>query len=322
MNFLNFEYVLTIRRVGTIRGAAEELLISPQSLSENLGKLERELGAPIFHRTKPLTLTPVGERFVICAETCMEAKRTLELELAAITRKNDTNISLGVPTGMPPPLLLAFITYFRSLRPELTVTLSELPSKTGAFHEIPGHIDAVFGEFQGDVGKIQYTPILQSRRFVVAIHKKLLKACLVTEADTVIARVASHEEPLKLWDFRECPFVLKRTGSVVRDNEDRLFRDARFVPKSYIETGDMDLTIRLVLQGEAAVFFPEPVAKACFLYPQMVPQEDSDILLCPIAAEQELWQLAVGWNRYRRVPEGISALVSAAQTFYENMLGD
>ena len=45
MNFLNFEYVLAIGRMGTIRGAAEELYISPQALSEHLKKLEKELGA-------------------------------------------------------------------------------------------------------------------------------------------------------------------------------------------------------------------------------------------------------------------------------------
>ena len=69
MNFLNFEYMLTIARVGTIRGAAEALYISPQALSEHLKKLELEIGTPLFQRTKPLTLTEAGRQFLICAET-------------------------------------------------------------------------------------------------------------------------------------------------------------------------------------------------------------------------------------------------------------
>ena len=75
VNFLNFEYVLTIHKAGTIRAAADELYISPQALSEHLGKLERELGTPLFHRTTPRTLTEAGEEFLSCAEACLEARR-------------------------------------------------------------------------------------------------------------------------------------------------------------------------------------------------------------------------------------------------------
>lgn len=103
VNFLNFEYVLTIHKAGTIRAAADELYISPQALSEHLGKLERELGTPLFHRTKPLTLTEAGEEFLSCAEACLEARRRLDTKLSSIAQRDNQRIALGVPTGMPPP---------------------------------------------------------------------------------------------------------------------------------------------------------------------------------------------------------------------------
>lgn len=113
VNFLNFEYVLTIHKAGTIRAAADELYISPQALSEHLGKLERELGTPLFHRTKPLTLTEAGEEFLSCAEACLEARRRLDTKLSSIAQRDNQRIALGVPTGMPPPLLLSFLDYFQ-----------------------------------------------------------------------------------------------------------------------------------------------------------------------------------------------------------------
>lgn len=321
VNFLSFEYVMTIWRAGTIRGAAEELFISAQALSEHLGKLEREIGAPLFHRTKPLTLTEAGQRFVECAETCLEAKKRLEMEVAAITRQNDSHICLGVPTGMPPPLLLSFLNYFRHTHPELTVTTVELPTRTGAFHEIPGHIDVVIGEFQAEESKLVYTPLLRSGRFVVAIHRDLLERCVGEDTAREIERAAGAQRMVELSSFRDCPFVLKRSGSIIRENEDRLFRAANVAVKGDVETGDMELTVRMVLLGQAAVYFPEPVARANLVLPDAL-AKDHNILLCPVRApEGEVWQLTAGCHRYRRVPDGVERLIGAAKAYYENMLG-
>lgn len=319
MNFLNFEYVLSIKKIGTIRGAAEELFITPQALSEHLGKLERELGTPLFYRTKPMTLTEAGERFVACAETCLEAKKRFEMELAAISQQNDRHISLGVPTGMPPPMLLSFLSYFRNAHPELTITTVELPTRTGAFNEIPGHIDAVIGEFREENSKLLYTPILQSSRFVVAIHRELLWKVVGPERAEQIEANVKQDVPVRLSEFRDCPFVLKRAGSITRSNEDRLFRGANYQPKGDMETGDMELTVRMVLLGEAAVYFPEPVARANLMLPSVSGRNDS-ILLCLLETENEMWQLSVGYSRYRHIPESVTVLVDAAKTYYQSVL--
>ena len=320
MNFLNFEYVLTIQKAGTIRGAAEALYISPQALSEHLKKLEQEIGAPIFHRTKPLTLTEAGTAFVSCAEACLKAKQSFETELVSITQRSSNHISLGVPTGMPPPMLLSFLNYFRHMHPELTVATAELPTRTGAFSEIPGHIDVVLGEFQGDSGKLIYIPVLQSHRFVVAIHRELLYRTAGDHAQRIEAS-ARTGTCLALSEFQSCPFVLKRSGSIVREHEDRLFQLAGVSPIGDMETGDMELTIRMVLLGQAAVYLPEPVAKANLTLPEAHGQDPS-VLLCPIRVpETELWQLTAGYHKYRSIPAGVDTLIRSAKTFYAETLG-
>lgn len=321
MNFLSFEYVMTIHRVGTIRGAAEELFISAQALSEHLGKLEREVGTTLFHRTKPLTLTEAGKQFLVYAGTCLEAKKRFEKEIIAITQQSDNHISLGVPTGMPPPLLLSFLNYFRHAHPELTVTMAELPTRTGAFHEIPGHIDIVIGEFQGENSKLIYTPILQSHRFVVALHRDFLHRFADPETAEQIEKATRENTPAALSIFKNIPFILKRSGSIIRENEDRLFGAADVVLQGEVETGDMELTVRMVLLGEAAVYFPEPIARTNFILPD-APAKNHDILLCPVQVpEREMWQLTAGYHRYRRVPSGASVLIESAKEYYESMLG-
>lgn len=322
MTFLSFEYVTMIHKIGTIRGAAAELYISPQALSEHLNKLEREIDAPLFHRTKPLTLTKAGERFLACAETCLTAKAQLETELDMITRRNDNRISLGVPSGMPPPLLLSFLSYCRYVHPELTVSTVELPTITGAFSDIPGHIDVIIGEMRGESGRLVYTPILQSRQFVVALRRSLLHDILPSEDAARLEQSALEGSTVSLREFQSCPFVLKRSGSIIREKEDRLFRQAHITPKGEIETGDMELTVRMVLLGQAAVFFPKPVALANFMVPDSLSSKNS-ILLCPIrVSESEAWQLNAGYSKYRRVSASIDTFIQTAKEYYAGVLGD
>ena len=199
------------------------------------------------------------------------------------------------------------------------MTITELATHTGALRSIPSHIDAVFGEFRRDDDRMRYYTVLSSTRFVVALHRELLYASLGQAAASVIEGRAEAGEASNLADFQCCPFVLKRTGSIVRDNEDRLFQAADVVPRGIMETGDMELTVRMVLLGEAAVYFPEPVAKANFMLPTAF-EKDSSILLCPVRTENEQWDLSIGYDRYRHIPDGVAILAEAARVYYESVL--
>lgn len=319
MNFLSFEYVLALSQAETIRQAAERLYISPQALSEHLGKLERELDAPLFRRTTPLTLTAAGERFIQCAQTCLEARQQLEAQLAALRERREDRVTLGVPTGMPPPLLIPFVTYVRRACPELTLSIVELPTRTGALAELPDHVDIAMGAFP-EGNRLRHIPILSSRRFVVAAHRELLRRVL-GEAETArLEEAAAGDQPVEVARFRACPFIRKRPGSVIRANEDRIFRAAGFEARGRTETGDLELSVRLTLLGEAVLYLPEPMARASFLFPS-VPGETSPVLLCPVRAEGELWALTAAHSVHKTLSRGTERLVEAAKRYYGSTLG-
>ena len=64
---------LTIVRRGSVSLAAKELSAYQSSLSRSMQKLERTLGAKLFHhRTSGLTLTPEGRRFVPHAQALLD----------------------------------------------------------------------------------------------------------------------------------------------------------------------------------------------------------------------------------------------------------
>ncbi len=64
MNFQNIEYFLAVVEYRNFTKAAQSLYISQQSLSENIRRLEEEIGTPLLYRCRSLSLTPAGEFLV------------------------------------------------------------------------------------------------------------------------------------------------------------------------------------------------------------------------------------------------------------------
>ena len=82
MNFRSCKYFLTVCEMGTINAAARRLYISQQSLSQHIRKLETEVGAQLFHRDNPLTLTPAGEAVKRAAQTVLDTLDQMQREIA------------------------------------------------------------------------------------------------------------------------------------------------------------------------------------------------------------------------------------------------
>ena len=68
MNFQNLEYFLTTASEGNITRAAERLHVSQQALSNQIARLEQELGCRLFERKQNLELTYAGLQFKASAE--------------------------------------------------------------------------------------------------------------------------------------------------------------------------------------------------------------------------------------------------------------
>lgn len=72
MNLLQLEYFQEVAKQESITKAAKVLNISQSALSIMMGKLEGELGYPLFIRKgRNISITPYGERLSIIAIFCL-----------------------------------------------------------------------------------------------------------------------------------------------------------------------------------------------------------------------------------------------------------
>src|ERR1039458_2928445 len=74
MEIHQLRYVVAVEEERHFGRAAERMHVAQQSVSEQIRRLERELGAPIFVRTsRSVSLTSVGEAFLPAARRALRA---------------------------------------------------------------------------------------------------------------------------------------------------------------------------------------------------------------------------------------------------------
>ncbi len=123
LNFLNINYFLAIVEEGSISAAARKLYISQQALSEQLRKMEKEVGAPLFMRGKNATLTVAGECLYRNGKELLHIYENMMEDIQDITSNRRRKVTVGIPTFWTPPYLPDLLTNFRSKYPEYEIAV-------------------------------------------------------------------------------------------------------------------------------------------------------------------------------------------------------
>ena len=113
MNFSNINYFLAIVEEGSISAAARKLYISQQALSEQLRKMEDEVGAPLLKRGKNFDLTVAGECLYRDGRELLRIYTSMLEDIQDVTTRRRKKITLGIPTFWTPPYLPALLSLFR-----------------------------------------------------------------------------------------------------------------------------------------------------------------------------------------------------------------
>jgi LysR family hydrogen peroxide-inducible transcriptional activator len=117
MEMHQLRYVVAVARTGNFSRAAEHCHVSQPSLSQQILKLEAELGERLFDRMKRMAgLTPYGETFLPHAVKILEEAEAAKREATDAKSLLRGTLAVGVlPTIAPyvmPPVLLAFAKKF------------------------------------------------------------------------------------------------------------------------------------------------------------------------------------------------------------------
>ncbi len=126
MEFHQLRYFCALAKAANFTRAAERLGISQPSLSQQIGKLEKKIGAPLFVRLgRTVRLTPYGEALLPRALLILKEISETESSLSNLQDGTRGVLRVGIIPTIMPYLIAPHIHGFCSMFPDLEVQLSE-----------------------------------------------------------------------------------------------------------------------------------------------------------------------------------------------------
>ncbi len=122
LNYKHLRYFWTVAKLGSIARASEQLHLTPQSISSQIGELEGSLSAQLFQRVgRGLVLTETGHQIFATAESIFSLGDELLEIVQAQTGKRSVPFRVGIADSVPK--LLAYRVVEPALRLKQAVRL-------------------------------------------------------------------------------------------------------------------------------------------------------------------------------------------------------
>jgi LysR family transcriptional activator of nhaA len=243
LNYHHLRYFWAIAHAGTLTRAAAELHLSQSAVSVQLGKLERQLGHPLFERSgKQLVLTEAGRIALDYADTVFAAGEELLSTLAGRPKAERQTLKIGAIATLSRNFHLEF------LRPVLARPDVSLVVRSGSMAELLGLLKAHALD-----GVLANSPAQREPRFDLRSH--LLSRQPVSLVGQPRRKGRRFRFPR---DLRTVPIVLPSLESEVRIAFDRILDEAGIHPIVQAEVDDMAM-LRVLARESGAVALVPPI---------------------------------------------------------------
>ena len=242
MELHQLRYFCAVAETGSFSRAAEQSHVSQPSLSQQILKLEDELGARLFDRLgRSVRLTELGKTFLPRAHAVL---RELEAARGDVVEGKEFiggPVSVGVIPTVGPYFLPARLTAFSRKFGQVRLTVVEEITPILLDRLRAGTIDVAILALPLRGHEFDTFPLLTERLFAVLPQKHKL----------------ASRPSLSLKDLRTEPFLLLRDGHCFRDTAVAACDRARLHPQIVFESGQFSSLLSMVGAGMGVSIVPE-----------------------------------------------------------------
>ena len=233
MELRQFRYFIAICQEGNMSRAAARLFVAQPSLSEQIRKLEQELGLPLFVRLpRRLVLTPAGEAFRIHAARILQEVDLVQTRIDEVSAQSGQKIRVGVLPTLGNRLFPSVIAEFRRANPGARIELREEVSSLSVKH--------LLTERDIDVGVIRLDGTLASHLEASFFLREPLVALLPP------GHLLPRSGEISLQEIAEEPFLTLKPGYGLRELVLNVLKQAGVTPNITVEVSQLDFLIGLV----------------------------------------------------------------------------
>ena len=242
MEFHQLRYVCAIADTGSFSRAAERCQIAQPSLSQQVLKLEKDLGAKLFDRLgRSVRLTEAGRAFLPYARSILSQRETARSSVADKCADVRGCVAVGAIPTIAPYLMPRYTATFTKKYPEAKLRIVEetTPILVESLRDLS--IDLA----------ILALPLRHKDLELVPLRPEPLFAVLPRNHPLAAAK------SLALKDLRGESFVMLRDGHCFRDLSIAACTHARVTPRIAFESGQFSSLFGMVAAGVGISLVPE-----------------------------------------------------------------
>ena len=234
MEVHQLRYFRAVARHGTFTRASEVEHVAQPSLSQQILKLEAELGARLFDRLpRSAKLTVFGKTFLPKAERILRDLEEAKTELREMSSNDKGEVVVGIIPTIAAYLLPRLLNDFTARHPLVNIKIIEdiTPTLLQRLHE--GTIDLA----------VAALPVSGNELASVELFKEKLYAVL-PEKHRLASRVS-----ISLADLNREPFLLLKEGHCFRDSVIAACNKVKVSPSIVFESGQFATILAMVSAG-------------------------------------------------------------------------
>ena len=242
MQIHQLKYFCAVARTGSFTRAAQQEHIAQPSLSQQVRKLEDELGSRLFDRLgRTVRLTQLGEAFLPRAEAILRQLADAKTEIQEMAGTERGKLVIGsIPTIAPYFLPSCLASFARSF-PHIQVNVVEEVTSELLTRLQNGVIDLAVVALPVPATHCQCEELFRERLYLVVPQNH---------------RLAS-KRAVRLQHIENDPFLLLKDGHCFRDSTLSMCRRAKLQPNVMFESGQFATILAMVAAGTGVSIVPE-----------------------------------------------------------------
>jgi LysR family hydrogen peroxide-inducible transcriptional activator len=247
MEMHQLRYVVAVARAGNFSRAAEQCHVSQPSLSQQIQKLEGELGEPLFHRTKrEAKLTAHGQVFLPRAVRILEEAEAAKREAGDAKNLVRGTLTVGVLPTIAPYLLPEVLVAFAEKFPGVETVVHEDTTAQLLRQLMACEIDLALAS----------RPIEDDRLVVRDLFSEELKLALPP------GHPLTRKRTVSLADFEKEPLIVMKEGHCLGDQVLGFCDRRELKPNISFRSAQLETIQALVCSGVGVSLIPAMAARS------------------------------------------------------------
>jgi LysR family hydrogen peroxide-inducible transcriptional activator len=279
MEVHQLRYFCAVAETGSFTRAAEREQVAQPSLSQQIMKLEVELGVRLFDRLgRAVRLTDMGQVFLPRARAILSELRAAKEEVTEKQSSVSGPVRLGVIPTIAPYFLPERIALFSRQFPEASISVVEDVTVHLMERLRAGLIDLAIIALPARGHDVDSFPLLTERLFAILPKGHRL----------------ARRRTLRMKELRQEPFLLLRDDHCFRDTAIEVCKRARLSPQIVFESGQFSSILGMVGAGMGISIVPEMAVET--------KPDCSSVLIADERASRTIGVAAVKGHFLSRVP--------------------